>query len=197
VVRPVVGRLVAAVYRDTEKGDMLTMSLLTRDEGRSLGLPDDALIRWALDNVADHKVESLDVLKASEDCRVFAFQDEDSALSGRLLDLPSLLATVRGQLSADAAEAAVIGPHGALVALPRQTLLMVFFVDGGDLMTGAATLAANAAVNFDEDDDEAVSPWVYWVVGDEVEEMPYEVDEEGDVTEMGFPDALMALLPES
>jgi len=195
VVRPIAGRLLAVLYRDELVGRMLTMSLLERAHADSLGLPDDAMMRSALDNVSDHAVESLEVIQVTDKCRIFVFQDEDSVLSGRMLDLPSLLATVEDQLSKESRASAEIGPHGVLVALPRQTLLMVFIVDGGELIPGAATLAANAAAHFDDDDEEAVSPWLYWVVGDEVEEMLYDVDDEGDVTEMGLPDALMALVP--
>ena len=176
LVRPVAGRLVAVL----DGADAPT----NVDAG---GLFDRAIA-----NAAAETVDGIDVMRVTDECRLFVFKGDEPPVSPRILDLESLLQRYASGLSPIAQRAATLGPHGALVGVPNDGLLMVFFVDSGDLMTGAVNVAANVRANYDE--TTGLSPWMYWVRGAHVEEMQFEADDEGDITSIAFPRELAELL---
>ena len=199
VTRKVAGQLLAILYEETvvETGDNGQATVLSRfverSEARGLG-SDDELFAAALDNVRPVGPENVDVMRVDKRCRIFFFRWEDEpAISGRILDLAGLLATVASRLSPEAKKLTDTR-RGMLVGVPSADLLAVFFVATGDLVTGAVNIIANVLANYEEDDADAVSPWLYWVHGDHIEEMGYEVDDDGDVESVSFPNELMDLV---
>ncbi|MBA3503981.1 MAG: hypothetical protein H0T65_26710 [Deltaproteobacteria bacterium] len=69
----------------------------------------------------------------------------------------------------------------------------MFCVDTGDLRAGTLNLAANVLANHEPDDEAALSPWMYWSQGEHLEEVRFDV-EDGEVSAVNFPDALLPLL---
>ena len=199
VTRKVAGQLLAMLYEETvvdasKKGQVTVLSrFVERSEARGLG-SDDELFVAALDNVRGVAPENVDVMRVDERCRLFFFRSEDEpTISGRILDLAGLLATVASRLSPEARKLTDTR-RGMLVGVPSADLLAVFFVATGDLVTGAVNVIANVLANYEEEDADAVSPWLYWVRGDHIEEMGYELDGDRDVESVGFPNALMDLV---
>lgn len=178
VSRAVAGRLVAVLDGADAPANVDSAPLFAR----------------ALANAAEEASAGLDVMRVTDECRLFVFKDDDPPIASRMLDLPSLLRHHLEALSPPAQKAARLGPHGALVGVPREDLLMVFFVDGGDVMTGAVNIAANVRANYDE--DAGLSPWMYWVRGSHVEEMQFETDADGDIASIAFPTELASLVAE-
>lgn len=196
VTRDVAGRLLAVLYRDTEIGDTVYSQLVNKPPAKKKnGEPtEDQLFQAALRNVADTLPASVEVMRVSEDCQIFFFHDpEVPNVSGRILDLDTLIAAARDGLPAEA-RALTESENGAIVGVPNAFTLVVYFPGTGDLIEGAVNVAANTLANYDEEDEGAVSPWVYWVKGEHVEEMRYETDEDGEVTSISLPDALLVLL---
>jgi len=149
----------------------------------------------ALRNLSVWPIDEVDVMRVNDDCFLFIFQDDQPDLASRMLDVSSLMKMIESKLPTDAARAAAsIGAHGVLAGVPRDHLLIVFVIDGGDLATGAENVIANVLENYEEDDDESLSPWIYWVRGDHVEEIGYELDAEGEVESIHCPHELLPLL---
>jgi hypothetical protein len=191
---PIAGRLAGILWSDTVVGDTLLSSLVSRQDANALGASTGELMLASIRNVAAHRVRELNVMRVTDQCRLLIFQDNDPSLPSRMFDLEALVGTIYDKLSPQARESVELGPHGALVAVPRTGLMLVFSIDAGDLLTGAVNLAANAHANFDQQDDEALSPWLYWVREGLVDEVRYELDSEGDVEFVNLPSELNGLL---
>jgi len=193
VTWPIAGRLTAVAFREIDDGKRLVSTILERKDAEQLGLDDDALFRQAMAAMKDEALAELDAMRVTDECILFVFRDEYN-IAARALDLPALLRTLK--LPPRAERAARIGEHGALFGVPSEKLIIVFFVDGGDLATGIVNLVENVHLNYDEDDDDALSPWIYWVNGSHVEECEYDFDEDGELDSLNLPNALNALLPD-
>src|SRR5262245_14227132 len=146
VTWPIAGRLTAVAFREVDAGERLVSTILPRRDADELGLSDDALFRQALATTNDEPIAELDAMRVTDECILFIFRDEYN-IAARALDFSALLQTVK--LSPRSARAAELGEHGALFGVPSEKLLMVFFVNGGDLTTGIHNLVANVRVNYE------------------------------------------------
>src|SRR5262249_13258950 len=151
------------------------------------------LFAAALRNVRAEAPENVDVMRVTNRCRIFFFRSEgDDNLSGRILGLLDLVTSVEPVLPAGARPLADLS-SGALVGIPIYDLLDVCFFASGDLLTGSANVVQNVRENHDDEDPDRVSTWIYWVKGEHIEEMEYEM--EGDeVASIDFPNELLPLL---
>jgi len=193
VTAPITGVLLGHVWTEDVIGDQIISSPLSASDAKALGLDAKSAIQVALRNVASRTVGKLDVMRISNETRLFMFNDDEPALAGRLLGVESLVNAHLGKLSPAVQKHAKLGANGALVGAPFQGLLMVLSIDGNNFLEGAINLAANVRANHDPDADDALSPWVYWVRGDHIEEMQYDVEDD-EVSSINFPDALLPLL---
>jgi hypothetical protein len=196
--KPIAGCLLAILEEVIEVGDQVLTRFLNRTESPSD--VDDAISRAARE-IAESPV-SIEVMRVTEDCRLFfllGFDEDDEAagvddtVAARILDLAAtrtfLESATREEKDLESL-AALRG--GAIIGVPREDLLCAFFVDGGDLVTGVTNVALNVRENFDADDPASLSPHLYWVGDEGIDELTFTLDDQGQIDEMQLPEALAA-----
>ena len=178
-MRPLAGRWVAVLYAIRETETQIFERMVERSELAALG-GEQAAFAAAVVNDRETPPGSLDIMRVTDDCHVFFFHSpEDANLTGRVLDLEGLLATVE---MSEEARALVDLSRGAIVGIPMESLLIVFFVATGNVEQGAFSVAHNTLTNYDDDDDEAVAPELCWVHDGQFEPIEFAVE--------GLPDDL-------
>lgn len=180
VMRPLAGRWVAVLYSILETETQIFERMVERSELAALGGEQTAFAA-AIANDRATAPEAVDIMRVSDGCFLYFFHSpEDPFLSGRVLDLAGLLESLP-ELP-DEARARADLSRGAIVGVPMETLLCVFFVATGDVEQGAFSVAHNVLTNYDEDDDEAVAPELCWVHDGKFEPIEFAVE--------GLPDDL-------
>jgi hypothetical protein len=196
VTREVAGKLLAFLWREMRVNDTLVSTPVNPDEVRASGKTIDELFAAAATNIARIKMR-VDIMRVTDQCRLFFVRehgDDDPNVAGRMLALPSLRAEI-ARVGPPPVKALLAEPdrNGALVSVPSASLLAVFFIDGSNLQEGVVNLVGNTQANYDPDAADALSPWLYWISGDHIEEMRYQCDDDGDLADLALPDALVPL----
>ena len=187
VMRPLAGRWVAVLYAIRDTDTQIFERMVERSELAALG-GEEVAFAAAVANGRAFAPETVDVMRVTDDCALFFFHSpDDPNLSGRVLDLDSLIDRVA---MSDDARRLVDLSRGAIVGIPMEVLLVVFFVATGDVDQGAFSVAHNTVTNYDDDDDEAVAPEVYWVHDGRYEPIAFEVDDDGLPDDLRVPAGL-------
>lgn len=181
VTKVISGRLLAVIYyQELETDDQVFERMLEKMDIEKAGVSEEEIINAAIHNLAQDKPGEIQKINHKEEgCFLMAIQEDDDRTAARILDPAVMLISI-----------AQVKDQGIICAVPSQYEMFAFLIGSGNLQSGAALVAQYVTELYDDENENAISPWLYWCHGGKVEEMQYEFDEDNELS-LNLPNDLL------
>lgn len=183
ITKVISGRLLAVViYQELKVDDQIFERMLEKTDIENKGISEEEIINIAIHNLTQDKPGEIQKINHKEEgCFLLAIQEEDDRTAARILDPASMLISI-----------VQVKEQGIICTVPSEYEMFAFLIGSANLQSGVALVAQYATELYDDQNENAISPWLYWCHGGKVEEIQYEFDEDDELS-LNLPNDLLPL----